>query len=137
MRWRAASTLALLYMLCVLAAPAAFAFGDGSRAAHCLTDNNHGIQSVYAHEHGLHQHDGGKPHVHENGTSHEYSKAPEGGNPEGQCCGLVCLSALPAAFLDVETPAPLMMITVAANQEDVAGNGPDRLYRPPIAPLSL
>src|SRR5437870_9221327 len=86
-----ASTLALLYLLCVLAPAAAFAFGDGSRAAHCLTDDNHGLRSVH-----VHIHDGGKAHVHEDGTSHEHSKAPDDKSSDGQCSGLVCLSALPA-----------------------------------------
>src|SRR5258708_33648694 len=35
-RSRVASAVALLYLLCVLAPAAAFAFGDGSRAAHPL-----------------------------------------------------------------------------------------------------
>jgi hypothetical protein len=121
LRSRVASMLALLYLLCVLAPVAAFAFGDGSRAAHCLTDDNHGLQSAH-----VHMHDGGKVHVHEDGTSHD-----------GQCCGLVCLSALPASISQVETPVLPALVAVSANQEDVAGKIPDRLYRPPIAPLSL
>ena len=142
MRWRAASTLALAYLLCMLAPAAAFAFGDGSRAAHCLTDNNHGLQSVHVHEHTVHEHDGhdhggGKPHVHEDGTSHDHSKAPDGKSSGGQCCGLACLSALPASISEIETPALPAMLAASANQRDVAGKAPDRLYRPPIAPLSI
>ena len=124
--------LALLYLLCVLAPPAAFAFGDGSRAAHCLLDDNHGLQSVH-----VHVNEGGKAHVHEDGTSHEHSKAPDGKSSKGQCCGLVCLSALPASISKVETPVLPALIAVSADQEDVAGKTPDRLYRPPIAPPSL
>jgi hypothetical protein len=132
MRSRVASMLALLYMLCVLAPVAAFAFGDGSRAAHCLTDDNHGLRSAH-----VHKHEGGTVHVHEDGTSHEHSKAPDGKNSDGQCCGLVCLSALPASISQVETPVLPALVAVSANQEDVAGKTPDRLYRPPISPLSL
>jgi hypothetical protein len=124
--------LALLYLLCVLAPAAAFAFGDGSRAARCLTDDNHGLQSAH-----VHMHDGGKAHVHEDGTSHEHSKAPDGKGSDGQCCGLVCLSALPASISQVQTPVLAALVAVSAKQEDVAGKIPDRLYRPPIAPLSL
>ena len=131
MRSRVASMLALLYLLCVLAPVAAFAFGDGSRAAHCLTDDNHGLRSVHVHVHD------GKAHVHEDGTSHEHSKAPDGKSSDGQCCGLVCLSALPASISQVEPPVLPALVAVSANQEDVAGKPPDRLYRPPISPLSL
>ncbi len=71
------------------------------------------------------------------GTSHEHSKAPDGKSSDGQCCGLVCLSALPASISQVEPPVLPALVAVSANQEDVAGNPPDRLYRPPISPLSL
>jgi hypothetical protein len=133
-RLRAASTLALLYLLCVLAPAAAFAFGDGSRAAHCLTDGNHGLQSVH-----LHEHDGGKAHAHQDGSSHEHSKAPDGRHKssDSQCCGLVCLSALPASILEVETPTLPALIAVSVDQEDIAGKAPERLYRPPISSLPV
>jgi hypothetical protein len=131
-RLRTASILAVLYMLCVLAPAAAFAFGDGSRAALCLTDDSHGLQSVHVHER-----DGGKAHVHADGTSHEHSKASDGKSAKGQCCGLVCLSALPASVSEIQTPALPVMIAVSATHEHAAGTAPDRLYRPPIALLSL
>ena len=142
MKWWAASTLALAYLLCVLAPAAAFAFGDGSRAAHCLTDDNHGLRSAHAHEHNNHEHNGHEhgdrtAHVHEDGTSHEHSKAPNSKSSDAQCCGLMCLSALPTNVLEVNTPVLPATIATSANQEDVAGNPPDRLYRPPISPPSL
>jgi hypothetical protein len=141
-RFRGASVLALLYLLCVLAPVAAFAFGDGSRAAHCLTDDYHGLRSAHVHDHNGHGNDGhgrdgGTLHVHEDGTSHEHSKAPGGKSTDGQCCGLACLSALPATVSEVEGPALPAMIAVSTHQEDVAGKTPDRLYRPPISPPSL
>jgi hypothetical protein len=141
-RFRVASVLALLYTLCVLAPAAAFAFDDGSRAAHCLTDDNRGLRPVHVHEHNGHEndghkHDGGRVHVHEDGTSHDHSKAPGGKSSDGQCCGLACLSALPAAISEVEAPALPAMVAVSADEESIAGNPPDRLYRPPISPPSL
>jgi len=141
-RFRVASTLSFLYLLCVLAPAAAFAFGDGSRAAHCLTDDNHSLRPAHAHEHNGHSHDGNKHdgdtvHVHADGTSHEHSKAPGGKSSDGQCCGLACLSALPAAISEVEAPALPAMVAVSADQESIAGNPPERLYRPPISPPSL
>jgi hypothetical protein len=138
MRVPAASVLALVYLLCVLAPAAAFAFGDGKRAAHCLTDDNHGLTSVHVHEHDgkVHSHADGTVHVHEDGSSHEHSQAP-GKSSDAQCCGLICLSALPADGLEVVAPILPTMIVVCANQADLAGKPPDRLYRPPISPLSL
>jgi hypothetical protein len=134
MRWRAASTLALLYMLCVLSPAAAFAFGDGSRAAHCVTDDNHGLRSVHVHEH-----DAGKTHVHDDGASHEHAKAPdhEGKSADAQCCGLVCLSALPASLSDVARPILPALMANSVHQDDIAGKPPERLYRPPKSLLSL
>jgi hypothetical protein len=151
-RCRVAGAVAFLYLLCVLAPAAAFAFGDGSRAAHCLTDDNHGLRPTLVHEHNghkhdghkhddhnnaLHEHDGGNAHVHHDGTSHEHSKAPGGKSSDGQCCGLACLSALPAGFSEVETPAIPAMVAVSVDEESITGNPPDRLYRPPISSPSL
>ena len=136
-RRRTASIVALLYMLCVLAPAAAFAFGDGTRAAHCLTDDNHGLQPVHVHEHDGHEHGGGKAHIHDDGTSHEHSPAPAGKSSDAQCCGLVCLSALPASVLEVQAPVLPAMTAASANQADVTGRTPERLYRAPISPLSL
>jgi hypothetical protein len=141
-RFRVASALAFLYLLCVLAPAAAFAFGDGSRAAHCLTDDNHSLRPAHVHEHNGnkhegHKHDGGTVHVHADGSSHEHSKAPGGKSSDGQCCGLACLSALPASLSEVVTPALPAMVAVSVDEEDIAGNPPDRLYRPPISSPSL
>jgi hypothetical protein len=130
---RVASAVALLYLLCVLAPAAAFAIGDASGVVNCLTDDNHGLRSAHVH----HQHDSGKAHVHEDGTEHEHAKIPDGKSSDGQCCGLICLSALPASISEVQTPALAAMVAVSADQEDVAGKTPDRLYRPPIASPSL
>jgi hypothetical protein len=129
-RFCAAGVLAVIYTLCVLAPAAAFAFGDGSRAAHCLTDNNHGLTKVH-----VHKDDVAKSHIHKDGTAHQHSKAPDGnGKPsDSQCCGLGCLSALPADKGQVYAPSLQPAIMVPVQQEDVAGNSPDRLYRPPIS----
>src|SRR6266511_2313913 len=132
-RSRVASAVALLYLLCVLAPAAAFAIGDASRVVNCLTDDNHGLRSAHVH----YQHDSGKAHVHEDGAGHEHTKIPDGKSSDAQCCGLICLSALPASISEVQTPALPAMVAASANQEDVAGKTPDRLYRPPISPLSL
>ena len=56
LRSRVAGVLVVLYALCLLAPAAAFAFGDVTKAAHCLTDDSHGLGTSHAKEHG--QHDG-------------------------------------------------------------------------------
>ena len=134
MRLKAASVLVLLYTFCILAPAAAFAFGDGSRAAHCLTDDNHYLRPAH-----VHQHDDGKSHVHKAGTIHERSKAPHehGKSSDLQCCGLVCLTALTAALTEIHAPALPMTLATSANQKGVSGRAPDRLYRPPISLPSL
>jgi hypothetical protein len=135
MRLRLASTLALLYTLCVLAPAAAFAFGDGSLPARCLTDDHVGIHSVHVHEHhSVHLHDG-KAHVHDHGTVHEPAKAPEH-KADKECCGLLCLTALPAIISVDQNPGLRTTTVIAISQEHGTGRGPDLLYRPPIASLS-
>jgi hypothetical protein len=132
-RLRAASVLVLLYGLCVLAPAAAFAFGDGSRAAHCVTDDHHGLAAAHVHE------GAAKRHVHQDGTTHEHAKAQDD-NDKGQatnCCGLACLSALPVASADL-VGAPLTRTALLSVRHDrLAGRGPNLLYRPPISLLSL
>jgi hypothetical protein len=136
MQIRAAAVLAAIYVFCVLAPVAAFGFGDGSRAAHCFTDDNHAFRAGHVHEPNVHKHNVGKELVHEDSTSHE-SKERDGKSSDRQCCGLICLSALPADVFDVQTPTLPAMVAGSVPQEDVAGKAPERLYRPPISPLSL
>lgn len=134
-RSRAAGAVVLLYLLCVLAPAAAFAMGDASRVVNCLTDDNDGLRSAHVH-HG-HQHEAGKAHPREEGAGHDHAKIPDGKSSDRQCCGLICLSALPASIVQIESPALATKAVVSANQGDVAGKTPDRLYRPPIASPAL
>ena len=131
-RIRSAVVMAALYVFCVLSPVAAFGFSDASRAMHCFTENDHGLRSTQ-----VHKHEGSNAHVHPDGTSHEHSKVPAGKSSDGQCCGLACLNALPASLSEVETPALPAMVAVSVDEESIAGNPPDRLYRPPIFPPSL
>src|SRR5262245_37649992 len=69
----AAAVIAVLYMLCILAPAAAFAFSANPGVAHCLTEGNVGI-----HDHGS------KVHVHAHGTvqhhDHDGAAPPSGNN---------------------------------------------------------
>jgi hypothetical protein len=58
-RAKAAILVAALYMLCILAPSAAFAFSANPGVAHCLTEGHVGV-----HDHG------GKAHLHADGTGH-------------------------------------------------------------------
>jgi hypothetical protein len=129
-RSRAARLLVALYALCVLAPAGALAFGDAAYAAHCLTHDHHGVGQAHDHATPV-----GQIHVHHDGTSHEHSKAddPTGKTPT-ECCGLFCLTALPAPMADLAT-LPSFAGALAAAADDRAGREPDILYRPPISLL--
>ena len=121
----AATALVVLYALCVLAPAAAFAFGDGTKAAHCLSEENHGLGHS-------------KAHVHHDGTVDQHSDdGDEQKTTSGQCCGLFCLSALaPTTDLPLAQPEFLALVP-SLNANGILGHGPDRLYRPPDSLLSL
>lgn len=145
-RLRAAWLLALVYMLCVLAPGVSFAFSDGSRAAPCLTDENHAFGIVHVHEvKAPAQHVHADGHTHEHPGSHAASGLSAGNDetpvpasghhkaPGAQCCGMVCLSALPATIFEIVTPSMPMLAYVSETYRNVADNAPPRLYRPPIS----
>jgi hypothetical protein len=129
MRHRAATALVVLYALCVLAPAAAFAFGDANKAAHCLTDDNHGLGTSHAHS---------KAHGHDEGNAAPHSHdGDEQQTTSGQCCGLFCLSALaPSTDLPLAQPE-LPVLVPSLNANGLLGHGPPRLDRPPDSLLSL
>jgi hypothetical protein len=117
---RAASALVILYALCL--PPAALALSDASHAARCISHDHHGLAPV---------------HAHQDGAAHTHSGDDGDGKGEpGQCCGLICLTALPVSppMAETEPPAPT---PISMRHEGFAGHTPDRLYRPPISLLSL
>ncbi|MDZ4366212.1 MAG: hypothetical protein U0987_04170 [Afipia sp.] len=53
------------------------------------------------------------------------------------CCGVMCISALPASMFEL-TPRTMTHASVAASSDaGISGEAPDRLYRPPIVLLSI
>lgn len=141
-----ARVLALAYSFCVLAPALSFAVADGARAP-CLTEDEHGRGIVHVHEHGA----GAAQHVHADGRSHDHSVAEASEAVEdaaaaqpmsaagdhhksagGQCCGMVCVTALPATLTDVVRPDAPRSICVSANYRAIADNTPPERYRPPI-----
>lgn len=127
-RWRMAGLMAVLYALCVLVPAAAFAFGDGSRAAQCLSEENH---SLHVHM------DASQGHMHSESVSHAHHQNadspdhPGKQSTAGQCCGLVCLSALPATNLWVQLPTTKPAAVRTARLDKILGQIPPVLYRPP------
>jgi hypothetical protein len=149
-RWRWARALAAMYLFCMLAPGAAFAFGDGV-AARCALAGLHQAamaqpvdQDAHAHHHG----DGMAAHsVHDHGAmqakagdvrfasyvpasdppSHHSDKADK------MCCGLACLSALPAVFAAVSPPEFVAGAELPLPARALAALTPARLYKPPIA----
>lgn len=128
--------LAAVYLLCVLAPAASFAFGDGSHAAHCLTEDELGFQSVHVH-HGTeksHIHADGSSHVHLDGTAH--SKHHHGKtSSDGQCCGLFGFSALPASTFEVVPPFLPRSLDQMTRAQRFVDHLPPRLFRPPLSRL--
>ncbi|MGN6463827.1 MAG: hypothetical protein ACTHLY_21835 [Pseudolabrys sp.] len=129
----------MFYALCVLAPAAAFAFGDGANAAHCLTEaNHHGVQAVQVHAQGhadqMHQHGDGTMHMHQQQAAVDHDNKNDHGTKksiDAQCCGLICLTALPATDMMVGIPAVMRAPVVLSRPDEIVGQSPARLDRPP------
>jgi hypothetical protein len=148
-RLRAGLLVALVYVLCVLAPTLSFALPGSHAVSPCLTDTDHvpGVLHIHAkvppaqHLHAdKSMHDHAMAHSHaSDGMAAAKAPGPTGQLPskgayssDGQCCGLMCISALPASLVEIVTPP---MPTVSQEVEgyiEVADNGPSRRYRPPI-----
>jgi hypothetical protein len=50
-----------------------------------------------------------------------------------QCCGLMCVTALPAALIDLVKPSAPTALCAIEGDRKVTDNAPPRLYRPPIS----
>lgn len=143
--------VALAYLLCVLAPTISYALPGEHALAPCLTDENHvpGMVHLHADVPTRHVHPDG--HVHEHSASH--SHANSGGDQrsmsmalnsrslpdqvphsaDGQCCGLMCVTALPVSLIDIVTPSVPTTVCEAEGYRKVTDNAPSRLYRPPIS----
>jgi hypothetical protein len=133
LRWRAAVVIAALYAVCSVTPALALAFTDASTAAHCLTDDHHGIAKSHSHHH---HHGEDANHSHSDDAASP-ADADQSGHQHGKCCGIFCITALPgSAHLPLGQPIHASAVTQIL-QEHLAGRGPDRIDRPPIASLSL
>lgn len=138
-RLRAAIVMALFYAFCSVAPAAAYVFGDGT-PAHCLTgDDDHGLHGAQPHEHTA-----ANAHVHSDGTSHDHGQAADAGKSgekgmptDGKCCGLFCVSALPANLEVGNLPDPPRATSIISVERHATGQPPARLDRPPNTTLPL
>jgi hypothetical protein len=124
---RLAFGLAALYAFCCIAPPVALAFTSGAVAAHCLTDDHHGVKA---------QHEHGSMHIHDHGGSPSKSSDQDKGKSEN-CCGLFCVTsgAVPTlpALTEPDHATPIDAVLDSA----LVGRTTDRIDRPPRSFLSL
>jgi hypothetical protein len=122
-RYRVASLLAVLYVLCLASPTTIMAFGLGSNPAHCLTDDHQDIGVVHVHQDGSTQHhSGGKD---------------DDGDRTDDCCGLFGVSAIvpDVAILLVAQQPTSHRRSFAADSP--TGRNSDRIDRPPRSRSSL
>jgi hypothetical protein len=149
-RARAGWFVTLSYLLCVLAPTISYALPGAHAIAPCLTDENHVPGMVHVHNEmpTQHLHKDGHVHDHSAGHSHANSdgdhrsmlmalndksvpeKAPHSSG--AQCCGLMCVTALPATLIDIVKPSAPTALCDIESYRKVTDNAPPRLYRPPI-----
>lgn len=149
-RRKAGWIVALAYLLCVLAPTISYALPGEHSIAPCLTDDDHvpGMVHVHTAMTTKHVHKDGQVHEHAAAHSHaspdsdhhpvsmamDSKPAPEKApHSDGQCCGLICVTALPATLIDIVTPSAPMAVCEAEGDRKVTDNAPARLYRPPIS----
>ncbi len=146
--------LVALYAFCVVFPVAGFAFSSTATAPHCLTDvvqvrpavhQQHGESQGHAHHGDAHQ---GHDHASmamadETGLQdHAAMDHPGVGHNSGKplapaCCGVMCVSALPASLFELAPRTVHHQSVTAFSDAGIPGEAPDRLYRPPIILLSL
>lgn len=148
-RLRAGWLVTLIYLLCVLAPTISLAVPGSHAVASCLPDADRGPGVVHVHN------DMPAQHVHKGGDVHDRSGASQAhfgedrsvsmalngkSVPEkaphsslGQCCGMACVSALPATIIDIVKPSAPTALCKVDGYAKVTDNAPPRLYRPPIS----
>ena len=119
LRFRFAIILATLAGLCFVMPPVALAFGHGENTAHCLT---HGDMV----DHGFAKGSSVDRHTHHSIPADTHQKA---------CCGLFCLSALPAEIGEVVDGIVIGSALSPAPEPHLVSQSPKRPDKPPISSL--
>ena len=144
-RLKAGWLIAMAYLLCVLAPTISYALPGVHAPARCLIDQNHVPGMVHVHSE-QHVHQDGRIHDHaaaqsnSAGDDHSMSVASDAKVPEkaphstgGQCCGLMCVTAIPATVGDIVKPSAPTALCEVESYRNFADKAPSRLYRPPIS----
>jgi len=149
-RLRAVRLVVLIYALCILAPTLSFALPGSQAVSPCLTDASHTPGMIHVHA------EAAVAHMHADGTMHDHAAAHSHAGPSrdaaaikadvspkqtpakghasvADCCGLMCLTALPATLVEIVTPCVPTAAQAIEIYRDVADNGPSLPYRPPIA----
>jgi hypothetical protein len=119
--FRVAMAIAVFAALCLVAPPAAIAFGHGDNTVHCLANAD-------VADYGMH---GGAAQKHHG----DHGKLP--GTHAPGCCGLYCLSALPLASGPVVEGISVAPALSPPVEPALFGRIPGLLDRPPIPSLSV
>jgi hypothetical protein len=135
--------VALVYLLCALAPTISFALPGSQAVAPCLIDATHAPGVVHTHNQvpAQHVHHFGAYSRASSGDDYSLSTALNGSSvpakaphsSDGQCCGLMCVTALPATLIDIAKPAAPVAVCELEGYCKVADNAPPGLYRPPIS----
>jgi hypothetical protein len=128
-RYKAGLLVALAYLLCVLGPGLAYAIGGNQIAAPCF-GNDHMMPVMHMHHDGHHQ--ASQQHAADETANHRSHDHGDKASP-GPCCAMICVSGLPASLAKDLTPSRPISICPPEAFQSVAGQGPARLYRPPIA----
>jgi hypothetical protein len=142
--------IALVYLLCVLAPTLSFALPGSRATAYCLTGEGHAPGVV-------HVHDEGTTDLHDDGYAHHHSGVQMQADPsadhgvkaaavksdsspakashmmDGKCCGLMCVTAIPALYVAMTQPSAPKAIRVSDSYRKLTDNAPAVHYRPPIS----
>jgi hypothetical protein len=122
---RAALLLALIYVSAVLMPSVANAFSHSKANHHHSQQVEPAGKAAHAaketHDHKHHSDNGSAPHSHDNKLA------------DLKCCGLACISALPACFVQFGTPASVVTALVLTSAHKVTSRATLPHYRPPIA----
>ena len=147
-RVKAGWLIALAYLFCVLAPTLSFALPGSQAAPYCLTDEDHVPAMLHVHQEGMmHVHNDRHAHHHSGVQTHADSSADHDVKPvalksdsgpakaphaaDGKCCGLMCVTALPATLVAVAKPSVPSAVRISDVHRKLADNAPPRLYRPP------
>lgn len=149
-RRRAGWFIALAYLFCVMAPTLSFALPGSQATPYCLTDEDHVPGMVHVHDEGMmHVHNGGHAHHHPGVQTHTDSSADHVVKPaalksdagpakaphsaDGKCCGLKCVTALPAPLVAMAQPSVPKAVQASDHYRKLTDNAPLQRYRPPIS----